>query len=74
MAKSTKTTPTEEELAALAATEETTVEETPVVEEVATGWQGHSTRAYRSFAVPYGAAVAESVNEVTDGQQEEPQV
>jgi hypothetical protein len=74
MAKSTKTTPTEEELAALAAAEETTVEETPVVEEVATGWQGHPTRAYRSFAVPYGAATVESVNEVTDGQQEEPQV
>jgi hypothetical protein len=70
MAKSTKTTPTEEELAALAAAEETT----PVVEEVATGWQGHPTRAYRSFAVPYGAATVEPVNEVANGQQEEPQV
>lgn len=88
MAKSTKPTPTEEELAALAAeqasadmaaseetpTEEAPTEETPVVEEAPTGWQGHSSRAYRSFAVPYGAATVESVNEVTDGQQEEPQV
>lgn len=93
MAKSTKPTPTEEELAALAAeqaaadmaaseeapteeapTEEAPAEDIPVVEEAPTGWQGHSSRAYRSFAVPYGAAVAESVNPVADGQQEEPEV
>lgn len=71
MAKKTNPTTTEEELAPLAA------EQTPVdvvAEEASTGWQGHSSRAYRSFAVPYGASVAESVNPITDGQQEEPQV
>lgn len=74
MAKSTKPAPTEEELAALAAEQDAAVENTPVVEEAPTGWQGHSSRAYRSFAVPYGAAVAESVNPIADGKQEEPEV
>jgi hypothetical protein len=71
----------EEELAALTQ-EQAPVEETPVVEEAPTRWEGHPTRAYRSFAVPYGGVVAESINtpnEVlinpsVDGQQEEPQV
>jgi hypothetical protein len=32
---------------------------------------GHTTRAYRSFAVPMGSAVAESLTPATDGGQEE---
>ncbi len=81
-AKSTPEEPilSEEELAALtqeqAPVEEAIVEEAPVVE------VGQPTRAYRSFAVPFGGAAAESINtpaEVlinpsVDGQQEEPQV
>jgi len=95
MAKSTKPTPTEEELAALAAekaaseqaaadmaaSEDAPTEDAPVVEETPTEWQGNYTRAYRSFAVPYGAAVAvesteqaETTNAPVDGQQEEPEV
>ena len=53
----------------------------PTVEETSTNTGGQSTRAYRSFAVPFGAAVAESMDnpiqspEVqADGEQEEPQV
>jgi len=71
----------EEELAALAQEQAPVVEETPVVEEAPANWGGHPTRAYRSFAVPFGAAVAESMDnpiqspEVqADGEQEEPQV
>ena len=53
----------------------------PTVEETSTNTGGQSTRAYRSFAVPFGAAVAESMNSPVqsseaqaDGEQEEPQV
>lgn len=31
---------------------------------------GHTTRAYRSFAVPMGSAVAESLTPAVDGGQE----
>lgn len=71
MAKKTNPTTTEEELAPLAA-EQTSAE--VVTEETPTEWKGQPSRAYRSFAVPYGAAVAESVNPITDGQQEKPEV
>jgi hypothetical protein len=46
----------------------TAVEETAVVEKP---WDGQTTRAYRSFAVPMGSAVAESFNAPVDGGQEE---
>jgi len=68
-------------------TEEPAQEElvVPTVEETSTNTGGQSTRAYRSFAVPFGAAVAESMNNPVqsseaqpevqaDGEQEEPQV
>lgn len=95
MAKATKPALTEEELAALAAeqaaaeqaaadmaaSEGAPTEDIPVVEEAPAQWQGNTTRAYRSFAVPFGGVIAgeqveqaEQVNAPADGQQEEPQV
>jgi hypothetical protein len=88
MAKSTKSAPSVEDDSSVVinpqdnpvveetpTVEETPVEEVPVVEEAPANWGGHPTRAYRSFAVPYGAAVVESINTPpVDGEQEESQV
>ena len=41
------------------------------IEAVVDPTMGHTTRAYRSFAVPLGSAVAESLIPTTDGGQEE---
>jgi hypothetical protein len=43
----------------------------PVVETTVDPTMGHTTRAYRSFAVPMGSAVAESLIPTTDGGQKE---
>lgn len=41
-----------------------------VVEAVAQPWDGHTTRAYRSFEVPYGVPLKAETPAVDGGQEE----